>query len=173
MVEELQNTDEELMKLQRCDMLDGVDSDLANAHFEFRLHDSLPSVLKNVEIIMQKSFLAGGQVRMNMIYSDKCFHVVLREGEGEHDLNDVTFPQLDKHGDGYDLRVYDEENDGDHMFFRNLKVFGDFDVKRESSKMADVDDAPEAAHAHERGRSLKGYNQTYVLHKQAPHSGPY
>ena len=90
MVEELQNTDEELMKLQRCDMLDGVDSDLANAHFEFRLHDSLPSVLKNVEIIMQKSFLAGGQVRMNMIYSDKCFHVVLREGEGEHDLNDVS-----------------------------------------------------------------------------------
>ena len=106
MVEELQNTDEELMKLQQCDMLDGVDRDLSNAHFEFRLHDDLPSALKNVEIMMQTSFLAGGQVRMNMIYSDKCFHVVLREGEGEHDLNDVTFPQLEKHGDGYNLRVY-------------------------------------------------------------------
>ena len=48
MVEELQNTDEELMKLQRCDMLDGVDSDLANAHFEFRLHDSLQMRVRQI-----------------------------------------------------------------------------------------------------------------------------
>lgn len=171
-VEELQKTDEEITKLQRCDMLDSVDKDLSNAHFEFRLHDALPSALKNVEIVMQHAFLAGGQVRMNMIYSDKCFHVVLREGEGEHNLDDVTFPQLEKHGDGYALRVYDDENDGDHIYFQTLKVFGDFDVKKESSKMADVDDAPEASEAHDVGRHLKGYNQTYVLYKQAPHSGP-
>eukprot|EP00940_MAST-03C_sp_MAST-3C-sp2_P001430 g1430.t1 len=166
--------DEELAKLQKCDMLDAVDDDLSNAHFEFTLRPEAIKELRNVEVLLHKSFLAGGAVRFNAVYVEGSFHVILRSGEGAHNLSDATFPSLQEHGDGHDLRQYDEDEDDDDAAhtFKELRVYGDFIREKDAAarKSADIDDAPAAEDAHRVERALSGYNQTYVIHKQPPHT---
>eukprot|EP00939_MAST-03C_sp_MAST-3C-sp1_P003801 g3801.t1 len=172
-VEKLSSADEEISKLQRCDMLDGVEDDLSNVHFEFNFK-RVPEGLKSVRVLLHKTFLGGGTVRCNAVYARGALHVVLSEGQGEHGLSDATFPEMNAHGDGYDLKEYDAEASA---IFGDLIVYGDFrrDKEKAAAKTADIDEAPAAEEAHGVAvsappRALIGYNQTYVLHKQPPHA---
>jgi len=169
-----------ILKNQTEKDADEIEHDMSNAHFELVLRKKILA-FSQVAFLAYRGFRAKGQVLLNLLYTPPeamgaksqsgSIHFTLDEvAEGEHALEfpsllSTRFPRLEqkKESRGFKLRDAAQLQNKE---FETLIVYGDL-CRVQSSKRA-----PSAARAMKVVKRGRGYNQTYIIRKQAPHSNP-
>lgn len=85
-----------------------IDDDASSTYFELELQ-SAPTCMNGISIIASKTYTSG--LIIISIYCGQSIYFMLQSGEGDQQLLDVRFPDVSDHGQGINLRSYNDSEE--------------------------------------------------------------